>query len=78
MSRNLVDKNKSVIDWSKDKQKRFKKSKSVSCHPGPGDYELDKKPKKHHNKHNTSSFSSGEVRTFVDTLVYRTKSLTKA
>lgn len=77
MSKSLVEKNKSVIDWSKDKQKRFKKSKSISGNVGPGYYELDQKPKTSHHKRNTSSFSCGEVRTFLDTLVYKTNSLTK-
>ena len=59
MTQPLVEKNKSVIDWSKDKQKRFRRSKSISSHVGPGYYEIDKKPKTFHHKRNTSSFSSG-------------------
>lgn len=75
----IGEKKKSVVNWAHDKQKRFRRSKSmIETNPGPGAYDLLGKAKRSLSKKNTSSFSYGGVRTFLDTILYKTTNHTKA
>lgn len=52
----------------------------INTNPGPGSYELahSKKTKTSHSKKHSSSFSSGGVRSFMDTVIYKTTNSMKA
>ena len=63
------NKQKKAIDWSKDKNSRFKQQKDRN--PGPGYYIYDRRPVRSLSM--SSAFAYGGLRSYMNEVIYKTK-----
>jgi hypothetical protein len=62
--------NSYVVDWSRNKAKRFQNKKNKN--PGPGSYEVERVPRKVSSAL-SSSFAYQGLRSCMDEAIYKTK-----